>query len=80
MTDKIPGADYRGLEIDEWPPIPAKFLKAYEHGLARIAGGEYSARQKADGHRWLHWLMCEWSVAPQKKEKRSGSRKRQAGK
>lgn len=74
MVDKIPKADYRGFLMDQWPPIPAKFLKAYEAGVARIAGGDYSNREKAEGHRWLHYLLCDLDKIPPapepKKEKR----------
>lgn len=69
MVDKIPKGDYRGMLMDQWPPIPAKFLKAYLSGVERIAGGAYSNREKAEGHRWLHYLLCDHAAfAPQKKK------------
>lgn len=84
MVDKIPKADYRGFLMEKWPPIPAKFLKAYENGVSRIAGGNYSNREKAEGHRWLHYLLCDHSgFAPRregqdenKKEKKVVKRKK----
>lgn len=77
MVDKIPKGDYRGMFMEKWPPIPAKFLKAYQHGVERIAGGDYSNREKAEGHRWLHWLMCEWPIhlPEEKKETKRGKKK-----
>jgi hypothetical protein len=58
--EKLPGCNYEGMIPSKWPSIRPADESLYLRLVAALnSGNGWSPRERAQAHRWIHYLLSK---------------------